>query len=76
MKSLIKMIPQSKALSIRQQCTLLCVSRSNFYYQPKQEKSENLEMMLLMDMHLLNHSTEGAVSMVYLLAGMGFLVDL
>lgn len=75
MKSLIKMIePQSKALSIRQQCALLSVSRSNFYYQPKEEKPENLEMMLIMDKHLLNHSTEGVVSMVYLLAGMGFLV--
>lgn len=66
--------PQSKALSIRQQCALLSMWRSNCYYQPKQEKSKNLEMILIMDMHLLNHFTEGVVSMVYLLAGAGFLV--
>jgi putative transposase len=38
------------------------------------EKPENIEMMNIMDRHLTKHPTEGVVSMVYLLMGMGFLV--
>ena len=75
MRSHINLIePGLQALSVRQQCTLLSVSRSSLYYQPKAEKPENLEMMKIMDKHLLNHSTEGVVSMVYLLTVLGFLV--
>jgi putative transposase len=34
------------------------------YYAPKEERSENLEMMRLMDKHLIDHPTEGVLSMV------------
>jgi len=61
-------------LSIRKQCELLEIQRSSLYFKPKGEKPENLEMMRLMDKHLLVHPTEGVVSMVYLLAGLGFMV--
>jgi len=64
----------SVMLSVRKQCELLEVPRSSLYYQPKGEKAENLEIMQLMDRHLTEHPTEGVVSMVYLLAGMGFIV--
>lgn len=75
MKSRCRLIePGSSTLSIRQQCRLLSVSRSNLYYQPKEEKAENLEMMRIMDRHLVQHSTEGVVSMVFLLTGLGYLV--
>lgn len=63
-----------KELSIRQQCQLLDVPRSTLYYQPKQEKPENLEMMNILDKHLINHATEGVISMVYLLCSLGFVV--
>ena len=66
--------PEHKSLSVRRQCEILGVPRSSHYYKPKGEKPENLEMMQLMDRHLLDHPTEGVVSMVYLLAGMGFVV--
>lgn len=76
MRSLCRLIdPKSKELSIRQQCGLLSISRSSFYYQPKEEKPENLEMMRLMDRHLLDHPTEGVMSMVYFLGQLGFLVN-
>lgn len=75
MKSRCRLIePGCSTLSVRQQCGLLAVSRSSLYYQPKEEKSENLEMMRIMDKHLLIHPSEGVVSMVYLMTGLGFIV--
>lgn len=66
--------PGHKSLSVRRQCEILGVPRSSVYYKPKGENPENLEMMQVMDRHLLHHPTEGVVSMVYLLAGMGFVI--
>jgi putative transposase len=66
--------PRTSKLSIRKQCELLSVNRSNVYYKPVPEKPENLEMMNIMDRHLTQHPTEGVKSMVYLLMGMGFIV--
>lgn len=63
-----------EVLSVREQCRLLDVPRSTLYYRPKEEKPENLEMMGIMDKHLLSHPTEGVVSMVYLLGSLGFAV--
>jgi len=66
--------PRTSQLSIRRQCELLSINRSNVYYKPVPEKPENLEMMNIMDRHLTKHPTEGVKSMVYLLMGMGFIV--
>jgi len=43
------MIEPHKEISIRSQCELLGVSRSNYYYQPSGETDENLEYMRLID---------------------------
>ena len=59
-------------LSIRKQCDLLQVSRSSFYYEPCEEKPENVEMMDIMDKHLIHHPTEGVESMVFFLKDRGF----
>jgi putative transposase len=59
-------------LSVRKQCELLSIPRSSLYYAPVQEKPENLKMMNLMDEHLLEHPTEGVVSMVYWLRNKGY----
>lgn len=76
MKSRCRLIDRkSPGLSVRRQCGLLSISRSSLYYQPKEEKPENLEMMRLMDRHLLAHPTEGVMSMVYFLADFGFCVN-
>jgi hypothetical protein len=54
-------------LSVRKQCELLSVSRGQLYYTPKEERPENLQIMRIMDEHLLAHPTEGIRSMVHLL---------
>ena len=59
-------------LSVRKQCDILSIPRSSLYYQPIPEKPENVKMMHLMDRHLLNHPTEGVVSMVDLLKDLGY----
>jgi putative transposase len=61
-----------KRISLRTQCELLSVPRSSLYYDPIQEKPENVKMMDLMDKHLINHPTEGVVSMVYWLRERGY----
>jgi len=64
--------PKQKTLSIRKQCDILSIPRSTLYYQPVPEKPENIKMMQIMDKHLLKHPTEGVVSMVDMLKGMGY----
>jgi putative transposase len=44
------------------------------YYTPLSEHPENIEMMNLMDKHLINHPTEGVRSMVYYLHELGYAV--
>ncbi len=62
-------------LSVRKQCDLLTVHRSSFFYKPKGEKTENLEIMRLMDEHYLKHPTEGVLRMQDFLFTMGFLAN-
>ena len=47
------LIDPTEELSIREQCDLLHLNRASFYYSPKGEKKENLEMMRLMDEYIL-----------------------
>lgn len=63
-----------KGLSKRKQCEILEVPRSSLYYKPKGENEVNLKLMGIMDRHLTDHPTEGVVSMVYLLTGLGFVI--
>ena len=73
MKQRIEMVStKSQKLSIRKQCDLLNVPRSNLYYQPVPEKLENVKLMNIMDKHLLKHPTEGVVSMVNFLKEKGY----
>ena len=55
---------QSRALkiSVRKQCELLSINRSQVYYKPAPEKPQNIEMMNIMDRHLTKHPTEGVKS--------------
>lgn len=64
--------PRYKTISLRRQCDMLSIPRSSLYYQPIAEKPENVKMMHIMDRHLLKHPTEGVVSMVDMLKGMGY----
>lgn len=63
--------PQDK-LSIRQQCNLLTLCRASFYYVPKKENATNLEMMQLMDAHILEEPTAGVLTMQSMLEEKGY----
>jgi putative transposase len=62
-------------LSIRQQCELLDIASSSYYYKPKGESSENQEIMRLMDEEFLEHPTHGVLQIQDFLFAMGFLVN-
>ena len=70
-----KLVDNQHELSIRRQCDLLSVNRGGLYYKPKGEKSENLEIMRLMDEHYLKHPTEGVIRMQDFLFALGFIVN-
>lgn len=68
-----------KLLSISQQCELLGVSRSGFYYVPAPETEVNLLLMRIMDEKHLEHPYWGVERMCVWLnmdAGLGFKVNL
>jgi putative transposase len=58
-------------LSVRQQCKLLTISRGSIYYQPRGESEQNLEMMRLMDRHILEEPTAGVLTMQSMLKDKG-----
>lgn len=74
MKTRVSMVSPVERLSVRSQCDLLSVPRGRVYYKPATEKPENVELMNIMDRHLINHPTEGVVSMVYMLRMLGYQV--
>ena len=55
------LVDAEEELSIRRQCQLLSISRGSVYYRPKGESTENLEMMRLMDQHILAEPTASSV---------------
>lgn len=64
-------------LSIEQQCKLLDVSRSSYYYQPKGESVFNLELMRIMDEHYLLHPYKGVPQMhSWLVKDKGYCVNI
>ena len=65
--------PQAK-VSIRRQCELLGVNRSNVYYQPVPEDPEDLKLMRDMDEEFLKRPTKGVLGMVDFIRGLGILV--
>lgn len=76
MKDRKQMVNQkSSKLSVRKQCNLLGVNRGLLYYKPKGESILNLELMRLMDPHLLEYPTEGVQSLVYYLKDKGYTVN-
>ena len=55
--------PGHSGLSVVQQCELLSVSRSGFYYQPVGETAENLALMRLIDAQFLETPWYGSRQM-------------
>ena len=62
MKELVLYITDNEKLSIRKQCELLDINRSNVYYKSVVESDENLKIMRIMDEHYLVHPTYGVSS--------------
>ncbi len=75
MKELQSYIVNNKNFSIRKQCELLEVSRSNFYYEPIGENEVNLKTMRLMDEEFLDHPTHGVLQMQDFLVALGFVMN-
>ncbi len=75
MKELKCCISNKEQLSVRKQCELLELSRSNVYYQAVGESEENLRIMRLMDEEFLEHPTHGVLQMQDFLFALGFMVN-
>ena len=67
-----ELVDASSPVSLRKQCELLSISRGSLYYTPKGEKPENLEMMRLMDAHILKEPTAGVLTMQSMLEENGY----
>ncbi len=54
------MVSRGHKLSVRRQCGLLSLARSNLYYQPKDESAENLRFMTIVDKPFLQTPRYGS----------------
>lgn len=75
MKELMLYIADNEKLSIRKQCELLDINRSNVYYKSAVESGENLNIMRIMDEHYLAHPTYGVLQMQDYLLQCDFIVN-
>jgi putative transposase len=62
-------------ISITQQCKILGINRSTFYYKPKPIKPEDLELMRLIDEQYLQHPCWGSRSMRNHLRRLGYKIN-
>lgn len=62
-------------LSVREQCRLLGLHRSNVYYDPVPESKENLRLMRMMDEEHLKRPHRGSRQMVDFFADRGIVVN-
>jgi putative transposase len=76
MSDLKSYISEDKRLSIRKQCQLLDLPRSNVYYQTTGESQENLEIMKHLDEHSMENPTYGVIQMQDFLFALGYLVNI
>ena len=75
MKELESYIEFHEDLSLRRQCELLEINRSNVYYKAVPESIENLYIMRLMDEYQLKHPTYGVLQMQDFLFTSGYTVN-
>jgi putative transposase len=69
------MIEPGIKLSIRQQCMLLCLCRSNLYYTPSQESEENLRIMRVLDEQYLKTPFYGLPRLWNLVRKKGYIIN-
>lgn len=75
MKEREKCVSKAEKLSIRKQCDLLSVNRSNLYYEPSSESQENLDIMKKIDEHNLQFPTHGVLRMQDFLLSLGIIIN-
>ena len=54
------MIAPEAGLSVSRQCALLAVARSSFYYRPRPERTEELELLERLDRIFTDHPVYGS----------------
>lgn len=69
------MDPQNLAFSVRNQCSLLGVSRSGLYYHPTGESAENLGLMRLLDEQYTRTPYYGVLKMTAFLRSLGHKIN-
>lgn len=69
------MIDKNYKISVRKQCELLCISRSNLYYSPKRESDYNLDIMNHIDKIHLRYPSFGIRRITNELKEQGFEVN-
>ncbi len=57
------MVSKDHQLGVRRQCALLTLTRSNLYYEPKGESTENLRFMGIIDKQFLETPWYGSRQM-------------
>ena len=67
--------PDHPDLSICQQCKLLSIARSSYYYEPKGETEQNLDLMRQIDEQFLETPFFGVRQMTWHLRNEGQLVN-
>ncbi|MHA6727063.1 IS3 family transposase [Chryseobacterium sp. A301] len=72
MKERREMIDKQYRLSVRKQCDLLCINRSNLYYSPKKESDTNLILMTEIDEIHLKYPSFGIRRITQELREIGF----
>ena len=75
MKERREMIDKQHRLSVRKQCDLLCINRSNLYYSPKKESDTNLILMTEIDKIHLKYPSFGIRRITQELREIGFSVN-
>jgi len=64
-----------KIISIKRQCQLVGISRSGYYYKPKGESKENLDLMLAIDKKYLQTPFFGVPKMCHHLRSLNYKVN-
>lgn len=68
--------PTHESLSIQRQCELLGISRSSYYYHPRPESAQNLELMRLMDAQFMKTPFYGVRRMHQYLLSRDYVVNI
>ena len=71
----MQIMEQHPKLSIVQQCELLEISRSGFYYEPIPESDENLRIMRVMDEQYMRTPFYGVERILVMLIALGYKIN-